>query len=220
MTLAPASILFLRFLGDEASFGLSTFEAFQYALNRLIKLQGEIVGRASKVVDFLQGDRGSLFPRSLGFIAAGAGVGFLLLYLTSFLAKLFTATGHLNIADWLSHDIVKVCAVLVPMFLVLGLMVALLALMVILTVSNAVVCLVMIAVGVFPVGWRLAAASLWTEITVESAPIGSWNLTTLSPANGDDKLRHSLGYQNAEAMVRVVSFIRGFVSTRTNVEAL
>jgi hypothetical protein len=33
-------------------------------------------------------------------------------------------------------------------------------------------------------------------------------------------MRHSLGYQNAEARVMVVSFIRGFVNTRTNAEAL
>jgi hypothetical protein len=63
-------------------------------------------------------------------------------------------------------------------------------------------------VGAKVFGGRLAASSVWNEITVEAAPLGVWHLFTLFPSPGDAWLRHSMGYEDPKARMQVMMFIK------------
>jgi hypothetical protein len=67
--------------------------------------------------------------------------------------------------------------------------------------------------GIIPFGWRLAAASPWIELSVESAPIGDWNVVTLQPSTESRTMRHALGYEEQAALEQIVKFMKELVGS-------
>jgi hypothetical protein len=193
VTLPYASVLFLRFLGDEASFALTTFQAFQYVLARLNQLHTAFSSNLQKLNNYVGGWAGLTV---MGILAI---LGTVLAYFMPHLANLASSLGYVNLTLFLSVKKVRWLTFFIPTFgIFFGLGIAFITLGLFIEFSNTIVYLILIATGILPFGWRLALASFWIEIAVEPLPAGDWSLRTLVPTAADTHLRHSLGYESPE----------------------
>jgi hypothetical protein len=202
--LPSGSLLFLRFLADEATFALITFQSIQYALVRIAKAQAQLIEKTGDILRYLAGKWSGFF--SLFLMVAGGTLGILLLYLASLISGLVGARHPVD-ADWLAPHNPHFVVVIIPVMLAPAIIFFLMLLTLFLMVLNIVLYVLMPLVGVKVFGWRLAASSVFNEITVESAPLGTWNLLTLFPLPGDVWLRHSMGYEDPKARQQVTTFI-------------
>ncbi|RSL17680.1 hypothetical protein EDE15_3217 [Edaphobacter aggregans] len=202
--LPSGSLLFLRFLADEATFALITFQSIQYAFVRIAKAQAQLIENTGDILRYLVGKWSGFF--SLFLIVAGGTLGIILLYLVS-LISVFVGARHPVDADWLAPHNPYSVVVLIPVMLAPAIIFFLMLLTLFLMVLNIVLYVLMPLAGAKVFGWRLAASSVFNEITVESAPLGTWSLLTLFPLPGDVWLRHSMGYEDPNARQQVVTFI-------------
>ncbi len=111
---------------------------------------------------------------------SSAGVGILFLYLLS-MADRAVGAQHLLYAKWFTFQNPHFRVALIPPLLVLAVLSLLVIVALVLMAVNLALYLLMLPIGILPVGWRLTASSVWNEVTVESAPLGKWNLVTLFP---------------------------------------
>jgi hypothetical protein len=191
----PAAVLFLRYPGDEASLALIAFQAIQYLTNRLMETQMAVAKW--------------LLSRSI--VSRWRGLYFLfLLWLALLLGLALLYPVHRLVegnAPFSGSTLDLVVSVgPVALILIAGLVTMLLG------VAQGYLALALapfeMLVAVAPFGWRLAAASLWIELTVESAPIGEWNVATLLPSMGSTTMRHGQGYEEPAALERIVKFVK------------
>jgi hypothetical protein len=174
-------VLFLRFVGDEASLALGAFQALQYAMNRLVGLILAVFSGGVRFKDWATHSKGAMLAGIL--MAIGIVVG--------------AVTG----ITWLILPWIIVC--------VIGLLALLLTpFLAFLALATG---LASILIGVLPFGLRLAIATMWIELCVESLPRGRWNALVLEPSaqSAAAGLRHSFGYQDEPAIQAIVEHLKG-----------
>jgi hypothetical protein len=176
-------VLFVRFIGDEASLALGAFQALQYAMNGLIRAIVGVFSLFLKVPDWV-GAR-------LGWLGA-------IFFGPAFLAAAVYGYNGVNLW-WLC---IPVSAAFIGAF-------ALLCLSAVLALLAFVTGLASIVVGIAPFGLRLATVTMWVEVCVEALPRGQWNALILeTPAGFPIRgLRHSLGYEEARAIKAIIGHL-------------
>lgn len=179
-------VLFLRFVGDEASLALTTFQALQYAMNSLISA---ILAIFSVLQWINEWAKRKPFWLIVTVLAGPLG--------------LFMANYELLHIDWWWLGIAALAPGLV--LLMVGLLIPPLAVLALL------IGLVSVMVGIAPLGLRLAVTSLWFELCVEPLPCGRWDAIVLAPSaqSSASGLRHSLSYQEEPAIHAIVEFLNG-----------
>jgi hypothetical protein len=198
------SLLLLRFLGDEASFAISASQALQYALFWTTQKEARLIQRTQQLLAGLLQKWYGFFSLSLTLVCAGFGVA--LLYVVPMVDK-FVGGHHSPNANWFTLHNPYLPVALIPPLLVPAAISFLVALVPIFMALNLVLYLLIALLGIWAFGWRLAASSVWNEITVEAAPLGKWNLVTLSPRSDIQGLRHCLPYADPTAIEQTIAFI-------------
>jgi len=210
--LKPTSALFLRYPGDEATLALGAFQAFQYLMNRVAQ------AIAALIKSLLIAARWLLKKFTGWFLL---GVGFLSVVLISIV--LCVAAVYL-LSPYAPGWIVPLILVLLVL-LAIGLVIVwplsvfvcfgLAAFLSGLALSTliAVLAPLLMLTATLPFGWGLGIASLWIELTVEAAPMGTWNVVTLQPTVKNATLRHSLGYAEEAALAQLISFMRNITKS-------
>jgi hypothetical protein len=180
-------VLFLRFVGDEASLALGAFQALQYVMNSLIRA---IVAVFSVGFRFW---KWAIADSNWNWV----GISSVLLGMS----MIVDSFSNFNML-WLDF----------PMLLVWGLLLlAPLLLTPTLALFALVTGFVSILVGIAPFGFRLAIATMWIELCVEALPCGRWNALVLEPSAQSSAagLRHSFCYQEEPAIRAIVEHVKG-----------
>jgi len=179
-------VLFLRFVGDEASLALTTFQALQYAMNRLISAILAIFSALRWIHEWAQRRPIWLIITAL---AGPLGLGMAIYELLNI------NWWWLGIAAIAPGLVLLMLAILIPALAMLALLIGLASVM----------------VGIVPLGLRLAVTSLWFELCVEPLPCGRWEAIVLAPSAQSSAagLRHSFSYQEEPAIHAIVEYLKG-----------
>jgi hypothetical protein len=193
-----ASALFLRYPGDEASLALPSFQAIQYLINRLVETAAAIAMRLFNL-NLVRRWRGLYFFPCCYFSPLPWDYLYFMSYTISlrrvgpfgynsrYCRRSASSDTMLERGyDSAATILVYVAGALSPLALF---------------------------TGIIPFGWRLAAASPWIELSVESAPIGDWNVVTLQPSTESRTMWHALGYEEQAALEQIVKFMKELVGS-------
>jgi hypothetical protein len=176
-------VLFVRFVGDEASLALGVFQGLQYAMNFLIRA---IVGVFA------------LLLKGYDWVAARHGRLAAILYVPALFSAALYGYNGTNLW-WLC----------IPIGVAILVALALLCLTPVLALLALVIGLASILVAIFPFGFRLATATMWVEVCVEALPRGRWNALILEPSArfAMRGLRHSFAYQEERAISAIIEHL-------------
>jgi hypothetical protein len=191
-TANPDRVLFLRYVGDEASFSLTAFQFIQYVVSRIAELLTALFGLVIAIV--MACFNIPLIAVVLLYIYASRhsfwGIGDVVLS-QSFLPH-WTREFIMRIPTFLVHAYELLEKIFIYSFFGLG-------------AASLLSIVLLVCSGIIPFGIRLAFLTIFIEVNVEAVPPGLWRLIMLNPPEqGRALFRHSYSYDESVARESII----------------
>lgn len=191
-TANPDRVLFLRYVGDEASFSLTAFQFIQYVVSRIAELLTALFGLVIEIV--VECFNLPLIAVVLLYIYASRhsfwGIGDVVLS-QSFLPR-WTREFIMRFPTLQEHAYGLLEKIFIYWFFGLG-------------AASLLSIVLLVCSGIIPFGLRLAFLTIFIEVNVEVVPPGLWRLVMLNPPEqGRALFRHSYSYDESVARESII----------------